>query len=108
MDRRAFLKASAILPAAASLPRLSFAQSAFDPRPTDKWRSFEVATRVEIVFPQGATRVWLPIPSVESAYQKTIGQRLVGQRPKPQRSSTTASTARACSTPSGPPPSRIP
>ena len=72
MDRRAFLKASAILPAAASLPRLSFAQSAFDPRPTDKWRSFEVATRVEIVFPQGATRVWLPIPSVDSAYQKTI------------------------------------
>ena len=72
MDRRAFLKASAILPAAAALPRLSFAQSAFDPRPRDKWRSFEVATRVEIVFPQGATRVWLPIPSVDSAYQKTI------------------------------------
>ena len=72
MDRRAFLKASAIFPAAAALPRLSFAQSAFDPRPTDKWRSFEVATRVEIVFPQGATRVWLPIPSVDSGYQKTL------------------------------------
>src|SRR5437879_6557541 len=72
MDRRAFITASAILPTAAALPKLSFAQSAFDPRPTDKWRSFEVATRVEIVFPQGATRVWLPIPSVDSAYQKTI------------------------------------
>src|SRR3981081_1388108 len=72
MDRRAFLRASAILPAAAASPSLSVAQSAFDPRPTDKWRSFEVATRVEIVFPQGATRVWLPIPSVDSAYQKTI------------------------------------
>src|SRR6266487_7166725 len=72
MDRRAFLKTSAILSTAAALPKLSFAQSAFDPRPTDKWRSFEVTTRVEIVFPEGTTRVWLPVPSVDSGYQKTI------------------------------------
>ena len=72
MDRRAFLKTGAILPAAAALPELSLAQSAFDPRPTEKWRGFEVTTRVEIVFPQGATRVWLPIPSVDSGYQKTL------------------------------------
>src|SRR5437870_607639 len=62
----------AILPTAAALPALSFAQGAFDPRPTDKWRTFEVTTRVEIVFPEGATRVWLPVPSVDSGYQKTI------------------------------------
>ena len=72
MDRRAFLKTSAILSTAAALPKLSFAQSAFDPRPTDKWRTFEVTTRVEIVFPEGTTRVWLPVPSVDSGYQKTI------------------------------------
>jgi transglutaminase-like putative cysteine protease len=73
MDRRAFLKSGAILPAAATLPDLSFAQGAlFDPRPTGKWRAFEVTTRVEIVFPEGVTRVWLPIPSVDSGYQKTL------------------------------------
>src|SRR6266498_1063136 len=72
MDRRAFLKTSAILSTAAALPKLSCAQSAFDPRPTDKWRTFEVTTRVEIVFPEGTTRVWLPVPSVDSGYQKTI------------------------------------
>ena len=72
MDRRAFLKTGAILPAAAALPKLSFAQGAFDLRPTVKWRTFEVTTRVEIVFPEGATRVWLPVPSVDSGYQKIL------------------------------------
>jgi transglutaminase-like putative cysteine protease len=73
MDRRAFLKTGAILPAAVALPGLAHAQQLpFDPRPAVKWRTFEVTTRVEIVFPQGATRVWLPIPSVDSGYQKIL------------------------------------
>src|SRR6266568_5352461 len=73
MDRRAFLKTGAILPAAAALPKLALAQQLpFNPRQAEKWRSFEVTTRVEIVFPEGSTRVWLPIPSVDSGYQKTL------------------------------------
>ena len=73
MDRRAFLKTGAILPAAAALPQLALAQQLpFNPHQAEKWRGFEVTTRVEIVFPQGATRVWLPIPSVDSGYQKTL------------------------------------
>jgi len=73
MDRRSFLKAGALVPAAAALPKLAAAQQhPFDPRPGEKWRSFEVTTRVEIVFPEGATRVWLPVPSVDSAYQRTL------------------------------------
>ncbi len=73
MDRRAFLKTSAILPAAVALPTLAHAQQLpFDPRPAVKWRTFEVTTRVEIVFPVGATRVWLPVPSVDSGYQKIL------------------------------------
>ena len=73
MDRRAFLKTGAILPAAVALPRLAHAQQLpFDPRPVVKWRTFEVTTRVEIVFPEGGTRVWLPIPSVDTGYQKIL------------------------------------
>jgi transglutaminase-like putative cysteine protease len=73
MDRRSFLKAGTLVPAAAALPKLALAQQLpFDLRPGEKWRSFEVATRVEIVFPEGATRVWLPVPSVDSGYQKSI------------------------------------
>ena len=73
MDRRTFLKAGGLVPVAAALPRLATAQQLpFDPRRGEKWRTFEVTTRVEIVFPEGATRVWLPIPSVDTGYQKTI------------------------------------
>src|SRR5439155_1225912 len=57
----------------AALPKLALAQQLpFNPRQAEKWRSFEVTTRVEIVFPQGGTRVWLPIPSVDSGYQKAL------------------------------------
>jgi len=73
MDRRTFLKAGGLVPVAAALPRLASAQQLpFNPRRGEKWRTFEVSTRVEIVFPEGATRVWLPIPSVDTGYQKTI------------------------------------
>ncbi|TMH82761.1 MAG: transglutaminase, partial [Betaproteobacteria bacterium] len=82
MDRRAFLKTGAILPAAAALPRLAYAQQLpFEPRQAEKWRSFEVTTRVEIVFPEGATRVWLPVPSVDSGYQKILDNAWSGNAP---------------------------
>src|SRR6266705_487888 len=71
MDRRSFLKAGALVPATA-MPKLAFAQSEFNPRQAENWRMFEVTTRVEILVPGGTTRVWLPIPSVDSVYQKTI------------------------------------
>src|SRR6266705_7104025 len=71
MDRRSFLKAGALVPATA-MPKLAFAQSEFNPRQAENWRMFEVTTRVEILVPGGTTRVWLPIPSVDSGYQKTI------------------------------------
>src|SRR5215813_3028802 len=73
MDRRSFLKAGAVAPAAAAFPKLARAQQLpFDPRQSEVWRTFEVTTRVEVLFPEGATRVWLPVPSVNTVYQKTI------------------------------------
>ena len=70
MHRREFLAAGAAI---AALPRLSFAQQLpFDPRP-GAWRTFEITTRVAVLRPSGVTRAWVPIPSVESDYQKVIG-----------------------------------
>jgi transglutaminase-like putative cysteine protease len=63
------------LHAAAAAGSLSFAlpvlaqQRSFAPRPGD-WRSFEVTTRVMPNLSQGATRAWLPIPSVNSDWQR--------------------------------------
>src|ERR1700754_529349 len=73
MHRRSFLQAGAAATALGSLPRLSFAQQLpFDPKPAG-WRTFEITTRVELQWPEGTSRVWVPVPSVEGPYQKVIG-----------------------------------
>ena len=76
MDRRAFIKTTVMLPAAAAvsaLPQLAAAASA-NAAPGERWRVFEVATKVEVLKPAGVTRVWLPLPLVnDNDYQKNLG-----------------------------------
>src|SRR4051812_18649778 len=68
-SRRHFIQGSAA--AALALPLPSFAQSrAFEPKP-GAWRTFEVTTRVEVLQPRGVTRVWLPVPSIDSDWQQS-------------------------------------
>jgi transglutaminase-like putative cysteine protease len=70
MHRRSFLQAGAAATAVSALPRISFAQQLpYNPKPSD-WRQFEITTRVEILKPEGASRAWIPLPSVDSDYQK--------------------------------------
>jgi transglutaminase-like putative cysteine protease len=40
---------------------------------TEKWRTFEITTRVEVRQPTGPVRVWLPTPLAVAPYQKTMG-----------------------------------
>jgi transglutaminase-like putative cysteine protease len=57
--------------AAAASPLAALAQERrFAPQP-GTWRSFEMTTRVEVTGAKGATRVWLPIPSVDTEYQRS-------------------------------------
>lgn len=74
MDRRTFLKTTALTATGFSLGRFaSAADISFDPKPADGWRVFEVTTRVEPVV-NGAPQVWLPLPSVEdSAWIRPMG-----------------------------------
>lgn len=65
MQRRDFLLTSAALAAGAWWPA-SRALAAFDPTPDNGWRSFEVTMEIEVLKPTGATRVWLPLPSVQA------------------------------------------
>ena len=75
--RRIFLLNLASATAAITLPGTSLAQSAspaerrFEPQP-GPWRTFEVTTRVDVPKPQGAARVWLPVPSVNTDWQKSL------------------------------------
>lgn len=41
--------------------------------PSERWRVFEITTRVQILKPEGPTRVWLPMPLASAPYQKTLG-----------------------------------
>jgi transglutaminase-like putative cysteine protease len=67
MERRVFLKCSAAMAAVSALPWRE-ALAAAD------WRTYEVTTRVEILKPQGVSRVWLPLPTIDDTdWQKVIG-----------------------------------
>jgi transglutaminase-like putative cysteine protease len=46
----------------------------FSPQP-GTWRTFDVTTRVEIAEPVGETRLWLPVPSVDSPWQHSLDTR---------------------------------
>ena len=72
MDRRAFLRTTALASAAsfARLPKVWAASTA-----DNRWRGFEVTTRVEILSPSGVTRAWIPLPLVEETdYHKSLGR----------------------------------
>ena len=67
MNRRNFFKTSA-LAASLALPVWSRAASAIDgglaPRPENGWRVFELTARIEPLATDGATQVWVPLPSI--------------------------------------------
>jgi transglutaminase-like putative cysteine protease len=71
MKRREFIVSAAAL---AAFPKLAFAQQKeFDPTQAEKWRSFEIVTRVEVAKPAGVSRVWIPVPAVDESWQRTVG-----------------------------------
>jgi transglutaminase-like putative cysteine protease len=65
--RRTLLQAAA---AAFCLPAMA-QQRRFEPQPGD-WRTFEITTRIDLLIPQGASSVWVPLPSVESEWQRSM------------------------------------
>jgi transglutaminase-like putative cysteine protease len=76
MNRRLFLRSASYAPAALTAsfwaPQ-SFSQSrSFTPQP-GAWRHFEVTTRVELAAGSGASRAWIPLPSVNTDYQQSLG-----------------------------------
>jgi transglutaminase-like putative cysteine protease len=84
MDRRTFLATTAALPVAAALPRRAGAQS-FDPQP-GRWRTFELVTRVDVLKPAGGARAWVPIPVVETDWQKPLATQWTGNGRTMERS----------------------
>ncbi|HZT55871.1 MAG TPA: transglutaminase, partial [Burkholderiaceae bacterium] len=78
LKRREWLALTTTALAAAAWPGRAAAQARrFDPQPGD-WRRFEITTQVEIANPNGASRVWLPMPSIDTAYQQSLDSQWAG------------------------------
>ncbi|MCM5678300.1 transglutaminase domain-containing protein [Schlegelella sp. S2-27] len=76
--RRRFIQAAGALLAGAGLPLASAqAERRFTPTP-GRWRRFEVTTRIELLDAQGASQVWLPVPSLDTGYQRSLASRWTG------------------------------
>src|SRR5688572_16666333 len=71
MHRRDFLRFTGLTSAGLAFPSLVPSALA---QYSDKWRTYEVTTRVEVLKPAGVTRVWLPTPlTTDTAYLKALG-----------------------------------
>ena len=71
MNRRDFLRSAGT--GSASLGLSKTARLLAKGSTSDRWRTFEVKTRVEILKSSGATRVWLPAALIgETLFQKTL------------------------------------
>ena len=71
MNRRDFLQSGGILSVSLAFAKAGrlFSQVAT----ADRWRTFEVTTRVEVLKPSGTTRIWVPAALItETPFQKTI------------------------------------
>jgi transglutaminase-like putative cysteine protease len=80
--RRTVLKAAGSLLLAGALPRTLFAAEAqaerhFDPRPGE-WKTYEVVTRIDLKRANGPSTVWVPLPSIDTDWQRTLSSNWSG------------------------------
>lgn len=70
LQRRSLLLAGSAAAVAGAWP-VRAQERRFEPLP-GTWRDFEVVTRVEVKNAKGDTRVWIPLPSIDSTYQQSL------------------------------------
>ena len=81
LHRRALIGRAAGLGLAASLPpAIAAAAPALSSAPrfapqSGDWRTFDLTTRLDLPATAGATRAWVPLPSVQTGWQVPLGDR---------------------------------
>jgi transglutaminase-like putative cysteine protease len=70
-SRRLFLQTLACATGAGAWPLAHAAERRFEPQPA-RWRTFEVTTRVELEDADSATSAWLPVPSINTGWQRSL------------------------------------
>lgn len=77
-SRRAIIQGVGAAAAASMVPAaLATSERRFEPR-AGAWRTFEVTIEVMVADPQGTTRLWLPLPDVDTGYQRSLGNEWTG------------------------------
>ena len=72
MDRRSFIAASVALPVGAAWSRTALAQArTYTPAPAG-WRTFEITTQLEVASAGTGTRVWIPVPAIDTGWQQSL------------------------------------
>ena len=73
LPRRTLLKASAasLAPVAAWAQNAPTVPRTFAPERND-WRTYELTTHVQVTDVKGVTKLWLPIPDLDTDYQRTL------------------------------------
>ena len=72
MNRRDFLQTAGLVSASLAFPKAT-TLLARDAAADANWRTFEVVTRVEVLKPSGATRIWIPAAlTSDTPFQKTL------------------------------------
>ena len=77
IDRRTLLSLAAGVAAAPLATPVAAQERRFDPQP-GAWRTFEITTTVELRNPSGAARIWVPVPSVDADYQRSLESAFTG------------------------------
>lgn len=81
-NRRSLLKAASGALLFTVLPKAVLAAQAqdarrFEPRPGD-WRTFEVVTKVNLQNAKGKSTVWVPLPSIDNEWQRSLSSNWSG------------------------------
>jgi transglutaminase-like putative cysteine protease len=78
VKRREFLRYASMVSAGLALPAARRSMAGTEER--DSWRTFDVATRVEILHPSGTTRIWVPAALVQrTPFQNTLSNHFVAE-----------------------------
>ena len=82
--RRTLLKAAGGIALATALPRtllVAEQERHFDPRPGD-WKGYEVVTKVALQRAAGPSTVWIPLPSIDTEWQRSLSNNWSGNATK--------------------------
>ncbi len=77
IQRRSLLVSAAGVALAPLAPRALAQERRFEPQP-GQWRAFEITTQIELRGSSGAAKVWVPLPSVESHWQRVTSDSYTG------------------------------